>query len=78
MCIIRLTDEDPKAVFGYLRTLPPIKHRVDNAELPTLCKVCGEMHGAGERNWGNGMAPAMPSAVAVSRQSESRREKGVL
>jgi len=50
MCIIRLTDEDPKAVFGYLRTLPPIKHRVDNTELPTLCKVCGEMHGAGERN----------------------------
>lgn len=45
-----LTDEDLKATFAYLHTLPPIKHRVDNTEPPTLCKVCGEMHGAGERN----------------------------
>jgi hypothetical protein len=52
-----LTDEGLKAVFGYLRTLPPIGHRVDNTELRTLCKVCGEMHGAGERNWSNRMAP---------------------
>jgi cytochrome c len=45
-----LTDEDLKAMFAYLRTVPPIKHRVDNTEKPTPCKVCGFVHGAGDRN----------------------------
>ena len=45
-----LTDEDLKAIFGYLRTLKPVKHRVDNTEPPTLCKLCGSRHGLGDRN----------------------------
>jgi hypothetical protein len=45
-----MTDEDLKAIFAYLRTVPPIKHRVDNTEPPTPCKVCGGAHGAGDRN----------------------------
>ncbi len=45
-----LTDEDLKAIFAYLKTLPPAKHRVDNSEPPTLCKLCGVPHGAGDRN----------------------------
>lgn len=45
-----LTDEDLKSIFAYLQTLRPVKHRVDNTEPPTLCKVCGFMHGAGDRN----------------------------
>ena len=45
-----MTDEDLKAMFAYLRTVPPIKHRVDNTERPTPCKVCGFVHGAGDRN----------------------------
>lgn len=45
-----LTDEDLKAMFAYLKTLPPVKHRVDNAEPPTPCKICGYSHGAGDRN----------------------------
>ena len=45
-----LTDEDLKAIFAYLRTLKPVKHRVDNTEPPTLCKICGAMHGLGNRN----------------------------
>ena len=45
-----MTDEDLKAIFAYLRTVPPIKHRVDNTEPPTPCKVCGGVHGAGDRN----------------------------
>jgi mono/diheme cytochrome c family protein len=45
-----MTDEDMKAMFAYLRTVPPIKHRVDNTEPPTRCKVCGFVHGAGDRN----------------------------
>jgi mono/diheme cytochrome c family protein len=43
-------DDDLKAMFAYLKTLPPVKHRVDNAEPPTLCKVCGNLHGAGDKN----------------------------
>ncbi len=45
-----LTDEDLKAIFAYLRTLEPVKHRVDNTEPPTYCKRCGRTHGAGARN----------------------------
>jgi mono/diheme cytochrome c family protein len=45
-----MTDQDVAAIFAYLRTLKPIKHRVDNTEPPTPCKVCGAVHGAGDRN----------------------------
>ena len=45
-----MTDEDLKAMFAYLRTVPPVKHHVDNTETPTPCKVCGSVHGAGNRN----------------------------
>jgi hypothetical protein len=45
-----LTDEDLKAIFAYLRTLKPVKHRVDNTEPPTYCKLCGSSHGAGNKN----------------------------
>ena len=43
-------DEDLKAIFAYLRTLKPVKHRVDNTDPPTFCKLCGSSHGAGNRN----------------------------
>jgi hypothetical protein len=45
-----MTDDDLKAIFAYLRTLKPVHHLVDNTEPPTLCKVCGEKHGLGDRN----------------------------
>jgi hypothetical protein len=45
-----LTDDDLKAMFGYLRTLKPVPHRVDNSEPPTFCKLCRRKHGAGDRN----------------------------
>jgi len=45
-----LTDDDLKAIFAYLRTLPPIKHRVDNTMVATYCKVCKQKHGAGIEN----------------------------
>lgn len=45
-----MTDEDLKAMFAYLRTLKPASHRVDNTEPPTLCKVCKQKHGGGDRN----------------------------
>jgi mono/diheme cytochrome c family protein len=45
-----LTDDDLKAMFAYLRTLKPVKHRVDNSLPPTYCKLCRLKHGAGDQN----------------------------
>lgn len=45
-----MTDEDLKAIFAFLRTVKPVQHRVDNAEPPTLCRVCGLKHGMGDKN----------------------------
>ena len=45
-----LTDDDLRAMFAYLRTLSPIKHRVDNTEPSAVCKLCGGQHGLGDRN----------------------------
>jgi hypothetical protein len=44
------TEEDLKAMYAYLKTLPPIAHRVDNTQTPTACKKCGQKHGAGGSN----------------------------
>ena len=46
----KLTDDDLKAIFAYVRTLKPIPHRVDNTEKPTACKLCGGAHGFGDKN----------------------------
>ncbi len=45
-----LSDDDLKAIFAYLRTLPPVQHRVDNTETPTLCPKDKNRHGFGDRN----------------------------
>ncbi len=45
-----LTDDDLKAIFAYLQTLTPVKHRVDNTLPPTFCKLCQQKHGAGDQN----------------------------
>ena len=45
-----MTDEDLKAIYAYLRTVPPIHHRVTNTEPLTSCKSCGLEHGAGAEN----------------------------
>jgi cytochrome c553 len=45
-----LSDEDLKSIFAYLRTLKPVQHRVDNSEPPTLCRLCRQKHGGGNRN----------------------------
>ena len=46
----QMTDDDLKAVFAYLRTLKPVRHHVDNSLPPTACKVCRQIHGAGNQN----------------------------
>lgn len=45
-----LNDDDLKAIFAYLRTVKPVKHRVDNTLPPTYCKLCKQKHGAGDQN----------------------------
>lgn len=45
-----LTDADLKAIFAYLRTIPPARHRIDNTEKASLCKIDGHMHGMGALN----------------------------
>jgi mono/diheme cytochrome c family protein len=45
-----LTDDDLKAIFAFLRTTNPVKHRVDNSEAPTECKLCKQKHGSGSEN----------------------------
>jgi hypothetical protein len=45
-----LNDDDLKAIFAYLKTVPPVKHRVDNTLPATYCKICKHNHGAGDQN----------------------------
>jgi mono/diheme cytochrome c family protein len=45
-----MSDQDLSDMFAYLKTLPPVAHRVDNTEQATLCKKCGAMHGLGDKN----------------------------
>ena len=43
-------NDDLKAIFAYLRTLPHVKHTVDNSLPPTYCKLCRHKHGGGDQN----------------------------
>jgi mono/diheme cytochrome c family protein len=45
-----MTDEDLKAIYAYVKTLPPVKHRVDNTEPPTYCAIDKGQHGLGHQN----------------------------
>jgi len=45
-----LPEDDLKAMFAFLRTVKPVKHRVDNSESPTDCKLCKQKHGGGSEN----------------------------
>lgn len=44
------TDGDLKAMFAYLQTIKPVKHRVDNMLPRTTCPLCGGTHGGGDQN----------------------------
>ena len=45
-----LSNDDLGAIFAYLRTVKPVRHRIDNTENAKLCKLCKAKHGYGERN----------------------------
>jgi hypothetical protein len=46
----KMTDQDLKDIFAYLKTLKPVDHYVDNTLPPTKCPRCGLVHGGGEKN----------------------------
>jgi len=46
----KMTDDDLKSTFAYLRSLKPVHHRVDNGETPTYCRQCKQRHGLGSSN----------------------------
>jgi len=45
-----LTDDDLRAIFAYLRSLPPVNHHATNAEPIAMCRKCGTAHGGGALN----------------------------
>ena len=55
-----MTDEDLRAMYAYLRTLPPARHVV-SSQLPfTHCAICGMDHGLGEKN-----KREMPAGITI-------------
>lgn len=45
-----ITDADVADIFAFLKTVTPVKHRVNNTDKPTMCAVCNQSHGLGELN----------------------------
>lgn len=45
-----MTDDDLRDVFAYLKSVPPVQHRVSNTDPPTACPLCNQSHGLGELN----------------------------
>ncbi len=46
----KMSDEDLRAIFAYLKTLKPVKHQLDNFEPPAFCRLCKQKHGFGATN----------------------------
>ncbi len=46
----KMSDDDLKSIFAYLKTLKPVKHQLDNYEPPTYCRLCKQKHGFGMTN----------------------------
>lgn len=45
-----MTDDDLRDIFAFLKTVAPVKHRVDNTDPPEQCPLCGYTHGLGSKN----------------------------
>jgi mono/diheme cytochrome c family protein len=45
-----MTDDDLKDIWAFLKSQPPVKHRVSNTDPPKLCVICNQTHGLGELN----------------------------
>ena len=45
-----INDDDLKAIYTYLRTIPPSQHYISNQPPFTHCAICGQEHGLGDKN----------------------------
>ncbi len=45
-----MTDDDISDIFAYVKSVPPVKHRISNTDPPTPCPVCNQTHGLGDMN----------------------------
>ena len=54
-----LTDDDLRALFAYLKSAPPVVHRVNTSDDETLCPICGRKHGFGSLNVAHPLTAAM-------------------
>jgi mono/diheme cytochrome c family protein len=45
-----MSEDDLRDIFAYLKSVPPVKHRVSNTDPPTLCPICKQTHGLGSMN----------------------------
>ena len=45
-----MTDDDLRDIWAYIKSRPPVKHRLSNVEPPTMCAVCNQEHGFGDLN----------------------------
>lgn len=45
-----MNDQDLRAIYAYLKTLPPSRHFVSNTKPFTKCGICGLVHGRGSEN----------------------------
>ena len=45
-----LYDNDLKAIYAYLRTIPSSQHYISNQKPFTHCVICGQDHGLGDKN----------------------------
>jgi hypothetical protein len=45
-----MSDDDLRDTFAFLKTVAPVKHRVDNTDPPELCPLCNYTHGLGSKN----------------------------
>jgi hypothetical protein len=45
-----LGSDDLIAIFAYLKTIPLVRHIVDNSQDPSFCPMCGQEHGEGVNN----------------------------
>jgi hypothetical protein len=71
-----LTDDDLKAMFAYLRSLPPVKHRVDNSLPPTYCKLCRQNMVGTRTIWQSLRSRTGHSRAECRMPRDSRRDTG--
>jgi hypothetical protein len=45
-----MTDDDLSDIWAFIKSRPPVKHRLSNTEPPTVCPVCNQEHGFGDLN----------------------------